>query len=444
MTRATRSSPSPSRHPRVVTGRWRRILVLFGAALLATCTRAADGSGAVPDANKDFLPFVQMAPFVVEGEQLSISIHARTKADRRYAERFAEEVIAIAYDTLDGSTGAGLLIIGRKGEPHPVFVFRKFLALAEAGKLDPTVAAAGRELTESMQEWQDAFRGDGDQADDAFKPDFETVVEALPLPLEGLGSMLYQLAWTEEFDDARVTQALQSLTTADLANDRLSTYDWVFYLPPRSALGRVLKEVVPALLEQQQAGFFKRVALRSTLLVFRPTLKSAMEAVRKGLLFMTVLRAQSEYSRDDIMALTSAYTKVLMPDFKINGGSVHARAVEAIEAQKIANAEYARDPFVSPARLTEFDPAAFERFEGDYAEEKETTHRFRREGATFTWQYLDWTPGEFFPAGDRLFVSEKGDMTIEFLVGDDGTTITGVEERWERRRKTISRQSTRD
>ena len=47
----------------------------------------------------------------------------------------------------------------------------------------------------------------------------------------------------------------------------------------------------------------------------------------------------------------------------------------------------------------------------------------------------------FYPAGDRLFVIEDGKMTIEFLV-DESSQITGVEERWKRRRKTVDRQPT--
>ena len=42
----------------------------------------------------------------------------------------------------------------------------------------------------------------------------------------------------------------------------------------------------------------------------------------------------------------------------------------------------------------------------------------------------------FYPAGPRTFVIEDGKMTIEFLV-DEGGEITGVEERWKRRRKTV-------
>jgi hypothetical protein len=419
--------------------RWRRMFY-FVAAAAAAGVASAEGLDTKADTSADFLPAVQLAPFVVKGEPLSISIHARSKADRRYAERFAEEVIEVAYETLGGSVGAGLVIMGKEGEPHPVFVFRRFLAIAEAGELDPAVAALAPELVKMMQKWEVGMNPNASDSNDALKLDFDQVVEAIPLPLEGIGSKLYQLAWAANFDDARVEQALRSLTMADLKDDQLSKFAWVFYLPPRSALNRVLKHVLPVVLKKEELSFFKRTALRSALVVFKPAIRTAMEGARKGVLFLTVLRAQSSYSQDDMMALTGAYMKVLMPDFKFNGGKTHQRAIDAIEAQKFANEEYARDPFVSPAPLATFDPATYAAFEGDYADNEKTTHRFRRNGDAFTWQYLDREPKVFCPAGERLFVAERGGMTIEFLLDANGT-VTGVEERWVRRRKTVPRAS---
>ena len=239
-------------------------------------------------------------------------------------------------------------------------------------------------------------------------------------------------------DVERVAQALRSLTAADLNNDQLSKFDWVFYLPPRSAFKRALKSVVPVVMKQEKLGFFKRAALRSALVVFKPAIRTGVEAGRKGFLFMTVLRARSNHSQDDIQALTGAYARVLMPDFKLNGGKTYARAIDAIEAQKIANIEYAKDPFVSPVPLAEFDAARFAAFEGDYADEVKITHRFRRQGDTFTWQYLDRKPTVFRPAGPELFVSENGKMTLG-LVSNANGEVTGIEERWVRRRKIVSR-----
>lgn len=84
---------------------------------------------------------MKLAPFVVNGQSLAISIYARTNSDRRYGEHFAEGVAKGVYEAVTESTGRGLVVIGAKGEPHPIFAFRKFLALAKDEKLDPAIAA---------------------------------------------------------------------------------------------------------------------------------------------------------------------------------------------------------------------------------------------------------------------------------------------------------------
>src|SRR5690606_13606400 len=79
---------------------------LWGWSCLWLATVA--GLGAAPSGAKpsSFGDDVQLAPFVVNGERLSISVHARTERDRRYAEKFAKDVIGVAYESLDGrSTG---------------------------------------------------------------------------------------------------------------------------------------------------------------------------------------------------------------------------------------------------------------------------------------------------------------------------------------------------
>ena len=302
---------------------------------------------------------VQLAPFVVNGRKLSISIHARTKADRTYAEKFADEVVEIAYETIGESTGKGLVVVGREGEPHPLVVSRKFQAMAAAGQLDPAVAARSAELTAMMAAWKaqlhleeaeekagekfekenedNAPAGKGDKGKNMeFKVTLDMMLPALPLPLEGLLSKLYQFSWAEGFDEARIEKKLRSLTVADLESNALSKYDWVFYLPPRNAFGEVMDGLVKQFVKQQKMGLFKRAAIRSALFVFSPAIKTAIEGMRKSALYMTVLRAESHYSPDDIMALTGAYGKVLMPDFKFNGGTEHKRALEAIEANLMA------------------------------------------------------------------------------------------------------------
>ena len=423
------------RHRSLIPRLSRRLFLLAGAIGL---TAAA---GAAGKADPAFGDAVQLAPFVVNGKKLSISIHARTQSDRTYAEKFAEEVVGIAYETLGKSTGAGLVIIGREGEPHPVVVIRKFLAMAAAGQLDPVVAAKANELIMKLAGWKAMLHLDEDPGEKGFKLTFDMIVPALPLPLEGVASKLYQLSWAEDFDDARIERKLRSLTVADLESDALSKYDWVFYLPPRNAYVGVQDEVMKQAVKHEKMGLFKRAALKSALFVFKPAIRTAVEGMRKGMLFMTVLRAESGYSKGDIMTLTMAYTNVLMPDFKFSGGTEHKRALEAIERQKIANAEYAKDPFVSPARVTGFDPAAYARFEGEYTEGKAmTTRSFKRKDEAYLWQYMQHSPLTLYPAGDRLLVTADGKMTIQFQVDEKGA-VTGAEERRERYRQTFPRKS---
>jgi len=436
---ALRSSVFTSSPPHGVFARGRRWLGTGVAVLVLTGALVAERPAEPP--KSEFGKDIQLAPIVVNGSRLSFSIHARTKADRRYAEKFADEVVQIAYETLGGSTGKGLVIMGREGEPHPVVVIRQFLALADSGTLDPAVAARAGELTAMLEGWKKMLKLDVDPQEKGFKITFDMIMPALPLPLDGLASKLYQLSWAEDFDDARIARKLQALTLAGLESDVLAKYDWVFYLPPRNVYKGVQDDVIKQAVAHEKIGLFKRAAMKSALFVASPVIKTAVEGMRKGMLFMTVLQAESGSSRDDIRHLTMAYTNVLMPDFKFNGGSEHRRALEAIEKQKLANAEYAKDPFVKPERLATFDPAAYAACEGEYTmKPPEATLRFKREGDGFQWNYKQDKPRVFYPAGDRLLVNEDGSMTIRFLTDETGA-VTGVEERWVRRRQTIPRKS---
>lgn len=273
--------------------------------------------------------------------------------------------------------------------------------------------------------------GNQDNSED-FGLDFETLVVALLLPLEDLGAQLYQLAWAENFGSGRIEQRLRQLKVSDLESNQFGHYHWVFYLPPRNALNNVLKAVLPVMMKTEKMGFFKRAAMRSAIFVFKPAIKKAMEGVRKGMLFLTVLRTRSDYNDEEIMSLTGAYIEVLMPDFKFNGSTQQRRALEAIKAKKQENAKYAKHPFVTPSRLVDFDAASYDQFVGNYTDirkdEKKTTHRFARDGDTFSWQYHEQEPMVFHPAGDRLFVIEDGKMTSEFQMDESGK-LTGVEER---------------
>lgn len=429
--RISPSSPCPGTFIR--ERRW------LGAAL-SLLILTADVSAAEPEAG-DFGKDIQLAPFVVKGSPLSISIHARTKSDRRYGEKFAEEVVEVAYETLEGSTGKGLVIVGAEGEPHPILIIRKFLEMSRAGQLDPSLTESTGDVDAVLKAVRAKMKMDKNP-DLPAGMTFDTFLRAIPLPLEGVTSKLYQLAWAEGFDDARIDEKLKSLTRAELTSDKLSRYDWVFYLPPQGATSEVFKDVLNKTMKAQKMGVFKRAAVRTAVFTFSPVVRKAFEAMRKGMLYMTILRAKSGYNESDIDALVGAYVRELMPDLKPGSNNEHGRVLAAVEKQKLANAEYAKDPFVKPERLATSDPAAYAPFEGEYTSKPpETTHRFKREGDSYQWIYKNGKPRVYYPAGDRLLVREDGSATIEFLVDASGA-VTGVEERWVRYRKTIPRKST--
>jgi hypothetical protein len=410
----------------------------------------------VAESPSDFGKDVKLAPFVVSGKKIGVAIHARTDSDRRYGEKFAEEVLEVAYHTVPEAKGRGLVIVGREGEPHPVEIMRKFVALAEGGQLGPDLAAKAADVSGLMKELKAnlhldeqsvaaaappapdpkaAKDGKAPKPEMKFKLTFDLLMPALPLPLEGVMGKLYQMSWAEGFDPERVEQKLRGLTVADLQSSALSGYDWVFYLPPRNAYAPVQDAIVKEATKQNNIGFFKRAALKTALVVFKPAVKQGVEAMRRGMLYMTVLRAESGFSRADINDLTGAYVKVLMPDFKYTAGSEHDRVMAAIDAQMLANEDYAKNPYVAPARLTEFDPAAYAKFEGAYGEPKgKTVWRFTHNAAgAYEWQLNRRPPTMFYPAGERLFVAADGKQTIEFKMDEHGA-ITGGEGRRQRQR----------
>src|SRR6187551_3350845 len=294
---------------RVARG-WMKTRVLRGLALLsATGLLLAHAAAAEPKKTTsgkeadNFMPYVQLAPFVVNGKQLAISIHARSAKDRRYAEEFAEEVVKVVYESVTVETGKGLVIIGKKGEPHPIFVFRKFQALAAEGALDPAVAAYAPELDAMINHWQDTAgegkASDGEGGEDV-DCDHEKIVTAQPLPLEGIGAKLYQLAWAEKFNDAKVEARLRALHAGDLEGNLFARFDWVFYLPPRGALEQAIDGIINEALKQEEMGFVTRLAVKGALLMVKPMIRKAIEGVRQGMMFMAVTQARSGYTREEV------------------------------------------------------------------------------------------------------------------------------------------------
>ena len=323
--------------------------LLVTAGIVAVPVRAKP---VTPSAD-GFSETIQLAPFVVSGKQLSVSIHARSGRDRRYAEAFSEEVMKVVYEGVTESTGKGLVIIGRKGEPHPIHVFRKFLALADTGKLDPAVAARGPELFAMLNHWQhtvDEGRVKESAPEGNVDLEFERIVTALPLPLQGVGAKLYQLAWFENFDDAKVEAKLRALRAADLERDLFAHFDWVFYLPPKGAFDQVLDQLIADALKQEDMGFLARTAVKGVLLVVKPKIRQAIEAVRKGMLFQTVVQARTTLDEKELAALTGAYIETMMPDEgKKKGGTGHEGAVAAVREQLRKTTEQTKEP---PAEVT--------------------------------------------------------------------------------------------
>jgi hypothetical protein len=339
--------------------------LLIAGGLLAAGIRAAEA--AKPPAQEEFSSMVKLAPFVVSGKSLAISVYARNRSDRRYGEKFSEQVVKVVYEAVTESTGRGLVIIGAKGEPHPMLVFRKFLALANDGKLDPAIAARVPELTEMLNHWQDHVHADDEEGED-MGLDFEKIFTALPLPLKGVGAKLYQLAWEEKFNDAQVEAKLRALRPGDLERrDLFKSYEWVFYLPPKGAFDRVLDDIIAEALKQEEVGFFARTAIKGALLAVKPKIRRAIEGMRQGLMFATIVKAQTPYDEREIAELTEAYITAFIPflpkEERAPGKNEQERALNAVRAtlQELARKrEASNESVATEAKATEGEDVVIE------------------------------------------------------------------------------------
>jgi hypothetical protein len=203
--------------------------------------------------------------------------------------------------------------------------------MEQAGQLDAAVAARAPELAAALDRWEATITQD--EAEDSPEDDleFEQIITALPLALEGLGAQLYQLAWAERFDQAKVDARLCALRTPDLSADLFTPYDWVFYLPPRKAFDRVLDTLVVDALKEEDAGFFARMAVKGVMVAVKPRIRQAIEAMRQGLLLATVVQARTHLDQTAVDELTDAYIDALLPDEDgKRAGSNHEHAVEAV------------------------------------------------------------------------------------------------------------------
>lgn len=397
------------------------IAFLLGFSVFSTAIAAAPKKDA--DLREESMPLFELKPFTVEGSgEIAISIYARSGSDRRYATRFAHSAVEAAYVTIEKNPGRGLVIIGDAGEPHPLGFFERFLSVVRSRDDDPELARHAGELEANLGQWK-ATSGirldDGDSESGEFEIDLEQLLVAFPMPLEGVAGDLYLLGWRRRFDPESVERELRSLSSADLQEGAFEQFDWVFYLPPRETLDQVLKTVVPAVMKKEKMGIFKRAMARAAIFTFKPLIKDAMESLRKGVLYFTVLKAAGGFREGDMEALVGAYVGSQLPKGKIIPGGKRERALDAIRAQKLANDEYAKDPFVVPEPRSSFVAADYARFEGYYGAEGHETKRFFVADGRCFWQEGAAEPVEYIPAEGLLLVSANRDITIEILPADD-------------------------
>jgi hypothetical protein len=150
---------------------------------------------------------------------------------------------------------------------------------------------------------------------------------------------------------------VRALRAADLERDWFAHFDWVFYLPPKGAFDRALDELIADALKKEDVGFFARTVVKGALLVVKPKIRQAIEALRHGVMFMTVARARTPFTEDEVSALTDAYVEALMPgEGKSTGGSEHEHAVQAVRERIKLNAERAKAGTVAPAASATPEP----------------------------------------------------------------------------------------
>ncbi|EDY85105.1 hypothetical protein VDG1235_4740 [Verrucomicrobiia bacterium DG1235] len=401
-----------------IPSRISRAATLALVALTATCLHAQR-----PDTPLGFTEFYELEPIQVTGEEIPITIFARSSGDRRYATKFAHNVVEVAYETLEKSPGSGLVIIGQSGEPHPITILDRFLEISRSDESSTEVKALADELEEALSNWRDKIQFDtGDEnQDEDFPVDIDSLINAFPIPLPKIAADIYLLAWQEEFEFERVEQRLTHLSSADLEKEEFEEFQWVFYLPPRNALNKVLKEVLPAVFKAEKIGPMKRVLIRGAIATFKPLIKDAMEGVRKGVLYWSVLSAnQEDFNQGDIEALAEAYFESQMPRGKILPGNKKERALDAIKAQKLENEEYAKDPFVLHEPLEHFDPQAYVPMCGAFGAEGHRDKRFFLENDLIYWQEGDDDPVEYLPAENDFFSSTRKDTTLQFFADANG------------------------
>lgn len=424
-----------------------RILIshFFSKTLaIATCLAALIPSDAVANQEPQFSDFYELEPFEVTGEEIPITIFARNGGDRAYGTRFAHQVVEMAYQTLERSPGSGLLIVGKLGETHPITLFERFKERSLAEDASPELKAISSKIEEDFGKWQENIdinltgaKASGAETEIDLDP--QALVNAFPIPLPATAAQLYVLAWERRFDPEQFEKLLSQIKAEDLESDAFEEFTWVFYLPPRKSVNVIIKEALPAVFEAENLGFFKRSFARAAVATFKPMIKDFVEAVRKGVLYWSVLHANREaFNEGDIQELAKAYIRSQMPRGKLLGGGKSDRALEFIERQKTKNAEYAKDPFIAPIPLDAFDIASFAPYEGTYRKPDHNAKKLYIEDGSLFLKQGEKEPELMLPAGPNFLVSKNQSKTLRLIPGET-PSFNQIEIRAKRYRHSFTR-----
>jgi len=110
-------------------------------------------------------------------------------------------------------------------------------------------------------------------------------------------------------------------------------YDWVIYLPPKNAIHRAIKDVLPHVMKKEKMGFFKRSLVKGAVFTFKPLIRDTMEGVRKSLLYKSILGATSDLGEEDKEKLKGAYLGALMPQGRVIPRDKDRKSVLAVKTK---------------------------------------------------------------------------------------------------------------
>lgn len=400
--------------------------LILGSSLFVT---AGLGISLCGGASAEDLPSINLL------ENDRISIFAEKKGDRAYAERIAETVYEAAYETTGESAGKGLVIIGNYEDPHPIVLIKKYMEFAEEGDREEYGAFVNALLDKAPVKWEEA----DEKLEEEIGMDVESIAYVIPMPLQPAILNLYLAAREEGFEEEAVERRFRTIKPLDLSFGDFTKYDWVVYLPPRDAIDRAIKDVLPHVMKREKLGFFKRTLIKGAVFTFKPAIRDAMEGVRKSLLYEAILKATSDFGEEDIEALTEAYRDALMPKGKIVGRNKSERSLEAIREQLEENEAYALDPFIPPSETIPEDPGLAARYEGEYVDSQGRTLAVFQEEGLLHYRREDRDPIPLNRVSEDLYTTDNREMTIEFLADRDGA-YSEAEMRRKRWRKTILRK----